>query len=192
MNFRAFTLQANKRLNIIKLQVGIAETLSSGKEPNQEAIKTFWAVLDTGATRSCISSNIVKILQLEPVQNINVHTASGIVTKPSYIVDVFLPNNIRVTPIKATEIMPNTHVGFDCVIGMDILSQGDSSLSNVDGKTMFSFRVPSMGAIDFVKESQNQVQTNNSKKPQKINVVSANRNKMCHCGSGKKFKNCCG
>lgn len=187
MNFRAFTLQADKRLNIIKLQVEVAETLSSGQEPSKKQKKTFWAVWDTGATHSCISSNIVTALQLEPVTNVNVHTASGIEVKPSYIVDIFLPNNIRVTPIKATEIVPNTHIGFDCVIGMDIISQGDSSFSNVEGKTMFSFRVPSMGAIDFVKESQQPI-----KKPQKINTVSANRNKMCHCGSGKKFKNCCG
>ncbi len=188
MNFRAFTLQADKRLNIIKLQIGVAETLSSGAEPSKESIKSFWAVWDTGATHSCISNNIVKALQLEPVSNVNVHTASGVVAKPSYIVDIYLPNNIRVTPIKATEIISNTHIGFDCVIGMDIISQGDSSFSNVEGKTMFSFRVPSIGAIDFVKASQ----TNNTKKPQKINVVGANRNKLCHCGSGKKFKNCCG
>ncbi|SFV65370.1 hypothetical protein MNB_SUP05-5-1080 [hydrothermal vent metagenome] len=189
MNSRSFTLSADKRLNIIKLQIGVAETLSSGEMPKKEDVKVFWAVWDSGATKSCISQVVVDTLGLEPVNRVNVHTGAGIEQKDEFIVDMFLPNNIRFTPIRATQINANTHIGFDCVIGMDIISQGDMSLSNVEGKTLFSFRVPSIGGVDFVKEHNKNLQ--NKKKPQKVKVVTANRNKMCHCGSGKKFKNCC-
>lgn len=34
---------------------------------------------------------------------------------------------------------------------MDIISKGDFAITNVDGKTVFSFRIPSVETIDFVK-----------------------------------------
>lgn len=184
-NFRAFTLKSNKRLKIIKLQIGVAETSSTGMEPKKDSIITFWAVWDTAATQSCISENVVKKLELEPVSSINIHTGNGVSQKPTYIVDIFLPNNIRVTPVQVTEIKANTYIGFDLIIGMDIISQGDMSISNVNGETMFSFRVPALGAIDFVEQFKKE-----NKKISK--TIAAGRNQFCPCGSGKKYKNCCG
>jgi hypothetical protein len=36
---------------------------------------------------------------------------------------------------------------------MDIISMGDFAVTNFSGVTQFSFRVPSMEAIDFVPET---------------------------------------
>ena len=36
------------------------------------------------------------------------------------------------------------------LIGMDIINQGDCVVSNYQGKTVFSFRMPSESVMDFV------------------------------------------
>ena len=46
------------------------------------------------------------------------------------------------------------------LIGMDIISQGDFSISNKDKKTTFSFRFPSYEEIDFVAEYNEIKQSN--------------------------------
>ena len=40
----------------------------------------------------------------------------------------------------------------DVLIGMDIITQGDFSITNKDQKTVFSFRFPSETHTDYVKE----------------------------------------
>jgi hypothetical protein len=37
----------------------------------------------------------------------------------------------------------------DVLIGMDIISRGDFALTHKEGKTVFSFRYPSLATIDF-------------------------------------------
>lgn len=37
---------------------------------------------------------------------------------------------------------------------MDIISQGDFAVTHSDGKTTFTFRLPSVDKLDFVKNSQ--------------------------------------
>ena len=73
----------------------------------------------------------------------------------------------------------------DLLIGMDIITIGDFSISNVGGNTTFSFRVPSIKTVDFVDESQ------------KLKAAQSQGNKIgrnypCPCGSGKKYKVCHG
>ena len=42
--------------------------------------------------------------------------------------------------------------GFDALIGMNIIAQGDFAVSNYKGITVFSFRMPSLACLDFVKD----------------------------------------
>lgn len=42
----------------------------------------------------------------------------------------------------------------DVLIGMDIISNGDFAVTNKDNKTVFTFRIPSIVYIDFVKDSK--------------------------------------
>ena len=70
---------------------------------------------------------------------------------------------------------------------MDIINQGDFAVSNKDGKTAFSFRLPSIECIDFVKQLQS---TSTSSISQ--NIPKVGRNEPCPCGSGKKYKYCHG
>ena len=43
-------------------------------------------------------------------------------------------------------------LGYDMLIGMDVMNLGDFAVTNKDGRTVFSFRIPSCRCIDFVKE----------------------------------------
>jgi hypothetical protein len=106
-----------------------------------------------------------------------VHTASGQRTTSVYFVSVFLPNKVVLPQLRVTEgDLPGD---TDVLIGMDIIGQGDFAVTNKDGKTVFSFRIPSLDRIDFVKQ-----------KPAELSKVG--RNDPCLCGSGKKYKKCCG
>ncbi len=43
----------------------------------------------------------------------------------------------------------------DALIGMNIINQGDFAVTNLNGRTKFSFRYPSINDIDFVEEERN-------------------------------------
>ena len=70
------------------------------------------------------------------------------------------------------------------LIGMNIINLGDFSVSKYQGKTVFSFRVPSAGCTDYVAMANAHTPVKVGKKP--------GRNDPCPCGSGAKYKNCCG
>jgi uncharacterized protein YchJ len=92
-----------------------------------------------------------------------------------------LPNKVIIPDIK---VLSGDFQGYDIIIGMDIITLGDFALTNFEGKTKCSFRMPSMMEIDFVKKSHIETYISDDGKQ--------GRNSKCHCGSGKKYKNCCG
>jgi uncharacterized protein YchJ len=64
--------------------------------------------------------------------------------------------------------------------------RGDFAISQSTGKTKFTFQMPSTHDFDFHKENYQEAH---------IPVIASkipNRNDLCTCGSGKKYKNCCG
>lgn len=104
---------------------------------------------------------------------VEVHTPDGNSLKETYLVNIVLPNKVGVSQIRVAE---GTIKDADALIGMDIIGLGDFAVTNKDDKTTFSFRMPSIECIDFVKKGKPKV----------------GRNMPCPCGSGKKHKNCCG
>jgi len=83
----------------------------------------------------------------------------------------------------------------DVLIGMDIISNSDFAVTNRDGKTTFSFAMPSISRIDFSERLKDTKITNRgiiSPKGQLSTVPKVGRNVPCPCGSGKKYKNCHG
>jgi hypothetical protein len=113
-----------------------------------------------------------------------VHTASGTDIVPTYYVSIGLPNKIVIPILQVTE---GVLTGTDMLVGMDIISTGDFAVTNVNGKTVFSFRMPSVECIDFAVNTNAKTQFSNYpvKSP-------ASRNAPCPCGSGKKYKKCHG
>ena len=122
----------------------------NGATPMPE-LRTFQALWDTGATRSAITQNVVGACGLSPTSFTDVQHAGGITRDvPVYLVNISLISGVRFTGVEVAEgKLPK---GMDVVIGMDIITRGDFAVTNQDGKTMFSFRIPSKEPIDFVAD----------------------------------------
>ena len=152
----------------------------SAANPNM-AIKAN-ALWDTGASCSLIRPEIAQKLNLKPISKTLMDTPSDkSVPSNVYLINIYLPNKAKIIGIQALEGTPNS---CDMLIGMDVISLGDFAVTNLNGKTMFSFRIPSMAEIDFCKRSYVEPVRNESPK--------TGRNDPCPCGSGKKYKHCCG
>jgi predicted aspartyl protease len=142
--------------------------------------KQWKALWDTGATGSCISQRIAAELGLKPTAMSKMITPSGEKTVPCYRVQILLPNNVRFADVQVLEADCQK---FDMLIGMNIIGQGDFAVSNFQGSTVFSYRYPSLAKLDFVQHSY-LIPHQAPKEP--------GRNEKCPCGSGEKYKNCCG
>jgi hypothetical protein len=65
--------------------------------------------------------------------------------------DIILPDGIRIANVPVAEI--DSEREFDIIIGMNIISLGDFAISNNNGKTVMSFRLPSANLpIDFSRD----------------------------------------
>jgi len=179
----AFTGYCSKIARVLISEVYISKAFTPNKQITSldKDCKKYYAIWDTGATGSAITSKVVMDCGLKTIGLSRVGTASGIGLANNYLVNLWLPNRMLVPNIRVTEgkIFGNTEI----LIGMDIINKGDFAISNLNGKTVFSFRMPSLECIDYVKKIK-QLQ---STKANKIG-----RNDPCPCGSGKKYKKCCG
>lgn len=111
---------------------------------------TVYAQWDTGATNSCISTEVVEQLGLIPFGLQNIRTPSGSATRSRYIIRLSLPNNVNIEDFPVTDSEIGLQ-GIGILIGMDVITLGDFSVSNHEQKTTFSFRIPSMSKIDYVQ-----------------------------------------
>jgi hypothetical protein len=158
--------------------------------PNTNKNISTKAIWDTGATASVISAKIITDLGLIPTGMSQVHTANGIVNQPTFIVDIKLPNNVTVKDVTVTRV-DSLSGGCDVLIGMDIINIGDLSITNHNGVTCMSFRIPSSHEIDYVlnpvwKHGQTPLKKVSPSNP----YTGVSRNALCPCGSGKKYKHC--
>jgi len=140
--FHAFTLK----------HTGLCKQLITEISVEYEGIKfSGRALWDTGATGSCISSNVVKQLSLVSTGKSNMATAAGSKVVDCYLLNFDLPNHVRINDVKVSE--PDlANQGIDFLIGMDIILLGDFIISNYGGKTVFSFRFPSKQCVDYVMQ----------------------------------------
>ena len=173
---RSFTISHKGYARSIISEVKIC----SAGESNPQ-LHEFKAIWDTGATNSCITQKAAQEIGLIPTGMINISTAGGTRECPTYYVDLFLPNRVRIPSVTVNEVSELTHDQNDRVevlLGMDVFKYGDCAITNKNGDTVFSFRIPSVTTIDFVKEANSRTLRN------------VGRNDRCPCGSGKKYKNC--
>lgn len=184
---QAFTVECDFILNVLKTPCSVFEPFMPGEATPDILNVSCNAIWDTGATGTVISSRVANKLGLSPIGVTTIQHANGTSDVNKYLINVGLPNGMGFAFIEVTE--GNFNETFDVLIGMDIISKGDFSISNCKGNTCFSFRIPSLDKIDFVEDSNKKKkiaqipQTNASKK--------VGRNEPCPCGSGKKYKNCC-
>lgn len=145
---RAFTTKAAGLINRLLNKVIISYN---------GARKEVFAIWDTGATGSCISTEVAEQLKLIPTGMKNIQTPSGGSTVNTYVVDIILPNNVRIPNVEVCDSVIGTQrigqYNLGMLIGMDIINLGDFAVSNHNGQTAFSFRMPSMQTIDYVKQA---------------------------------------
>jgi hypothetical protein len=90
---------------------------------------------------------------LVPIGMTKVHTAHGTADAEIYLVSILLPNHLGFVSVQVTKADLGGS-GFDVLIGMDIITRGDFSVTNKDNRTIFSYRWPSQTHIDFVAEHE--------------------------------------
>jgi predicted aspartyl protease len=183
----AFTTVYNGVSRVLINEVYIASAIKSSSKqikrpPDSKQYKALW---DTGATGSVITRKVVQECGLKPIGIANVHHTKGIAKSPVYLVSIFLPNAVCFPSLRVTE--GELAGDVEVLIGMDIMGRGDFAISNRNGKTVFTFRMPSLERIDFVEQIKNTPKTRPVSPPHKVG-----RNDPCPCGSGKKYKKCCG
>ncbi len=176
-----FTVKHTGRVLVLTSEVEIFPAFlpTAGSIP---AGKKFRAIYDTGATHSSVSPRVVSDLGLPSIGATQVGVGGGSVTTNSHLVNIGLPNRVMFPMVRVAALA--LHHGMDVLIGMDILGAGDFAVTHPQGKTTFSFRIPSFEEIDFVAQSQ--------QKPSPVRSDKVGRNSPCPCGSGKKYKKCCG
>jgi hypothetical protein len=181
----SFTARYTGRTNQLRVKTLISKPSPPGKDliipPDiVQSAKEYNGIWDTGATNSVISQKVINECELKPTGMAMVQGATDVNPKPceTFLVNIFLPNKLVVPSIRVTK---GSLANCDVLIGMDIINQGDFAITHLDGKTTFSFRLPSLEQIDFVE-----------KKPEPDHSTKISRNSPCPCGSGKKYKKCCG
>lgn len=189
MNFPplSFTTRHKSRARVLRSQTKISQAFNPGNTTTRPPSTIFMAIWDTGATNTAISKNVIQTCNLKPIGITEVNTCGGIRRAEQYLINIVLRNNVGLSELLVTEA--EIH-GADVLIGMDIISLGDFAVTHPDSKTCLSFRLPSVADIDFVAE------TNKAKEqpqqPVRLEEVKPARNSRCPCGSGKKYKKCCG
>ena len=141
---------------------------------------------DTGASSSCISKRVANELGLVQTGVVTTFTAAGPSDTKTYVVNIGLPNHVQIPMVMVSEAELN---GFDVLIGMDIITLGDFAITNLNGNTVFSFRIPSTETIDYVQEDKQKAKSAHTPY---IAPKVPGRNDPCPCNSGKKYKNCHG
>ena len=134
----------------------MSATPTSRSQASLHRSEKFVCLWDTGATNTVITKTVIDGLNLQPSGRTEVRTVGegsdfNEYEVNTYLVNLFLPNNVVVAAVPVSE---GGIAGADMLIGMDIITMGDFSITNCNGQSCWTFRMPSVEEIDFVKEIQ--------------------------------------
>lgn len=140
--YSAVTISSPGRLGqvLMDIDIGLSEALAvqHGRAFSTYRVKALW---DTGATRSVVSTAFADRISLPSVDFTQIHGAGGLQNSRVFLVDFLIPGtNVRINGLSVTEFTGNGR--FDALIGMDVITMGDLSITNAGGQTCFSFRLP--------------------------------------------------
>lgn len=160
MRQHAFTTRYPGRVRVLLTKVGVCSPFTAEETKNRQVkLGEYVAIWDTGATHSAITRVIADDLGLKPTGIVEVHHARGKSSTNTYLVNISLPNKVMMGQVRVTEVelIPDANSAEkdqpQVLIGMDIIGMGDFAVTNVNSKTVLSFRTPSAKEIDFVPES---------------------------------------
>ena len=168
-------------LSVLTNECYVSQAWDPGSGEPEPSLKPFKAIWDTGATGSVITQAVVDACGLIPIGITKVSHVDGDYDTEVYLANIALPNRVAFTGIRVTK---GKLKDADMLIGMNIISQGDFAVTNYNGITKFSFRIPSSRHIDFVAEI-NEIRARGTARPKQGR---ANLNIRRKKGKGKKRK----
>lgn len=122
-----------------------------GNSPQPPRVK-YDALWDTGAMQSMVTQRVVDDLGLRAQSYTKVfHVGGSSVDVPQYYVNLVVLTDFHFPNL---QVVDGRFPGTDVIIGMDIINRGDFAVSNRNGATSFSFRIPSVADFDFVKDDE--------------------------------------
>ena len=120
------------------------------QQPKFEACRAIW---DTGAMSTTISPLLAQKLGLVSFGKVKMQHANGEAIVNTYIINLLLPNKMEVSTLP---VMEGAMSDVDILIGMDVITLCDFAITNKDGKTIFSFDIPSCHETDYMKGYHNE------------------------------------
>lgn len=136
---RAFTINYSGRVRDLCTAIRIGSpSLTAPFDTKKKFADFARGIWDTGATGTVITKKVVDALGLQPTGMQKVIGVNNESEKPTYMLDLILPNNVIVQNVNVVEGSGK----FDILVGMDIIQLGDFFISQADGKTTFSFCIP--------------------------------------------------
>lgn len=108
------------------------------------------AIWDTGAVYSAITAQCAKELGLTPLETVKAVSASGQFDARLYLIRIEIEGlglSIVAEALECELLHEAKEVGL--LIGMNVISKGDLMISNLDGRTSLSFRIPPDERIEF-------------------------------------------
>lgn len=151
-----FSSKANGLIRELKNDVFVSEAYKPEANVPPPPREKFVCLWDTGATNTVITKKVVDTLNLPPSGRTVVRTVGqgndfNEYEVNTYLVNLSLPNNVVVAAVPVSE---GGIAGADILIGMDIITMGDFAITNCDGQSCWTFRMPAVEKIDFVEEIQ--------------------------------------
>jgi hypothetical protein len=152
MGIQAFTLKASGLLASIRTPISIRQSIQFCKTFKLKSLQAdVTALWDTGASLSSISQGLAVRLGLSRVDQCRISGFGGYHVANIDLIDVLLPNQVVIPNVRAAEFLDNGK--FDAIVGMDIITLGDFTITNHDGLSVVSFRMPPGDKhTDYVKE----------------------------------------
>jgi len=132
----SFSASTGPLINVGVLHPGV---LTPSPSPTAQ-VTTFPALIDTGASATCISPNVAQTVGLQPIGMRSMTSATHSVPVNVYLTDLLLPFGLAGYLVSGTQVMEFVPTGgspFQILLGRDILCRGTFTLS-FDGHFTFS------------------------------------------------------
>jgi hypothetical protein len=125
---------------LLNLGVAPAGAIATAAQSGTQ-LQAFPALIDTGATSTCISPTIAQVLQLQARGKAPMSSATHVIVPVNvYLVDLFLPfgnSGLVVDNRQVLEFAPPASSPFQALLGRDVLCSGILTMS-FDGHFTFS------------------------------------------------------
>lgn len=108
-------------------------------------------IIDTGASQTSIDEEIAKTIGLTSIREEIYHGSGGKQNGHIYKTDLKINKVIYVEPFEIGSIKSSLK-GVDVLIGTDILSRCDMTITHLNGNTKLTLEYPSKRNLDFTKE----------------------------------------